>query len=103
MAAVDTDVPVPDATTLNDGSTRIVNPTDNPQSKFFIHPNESVGNRVIAKTFDGTNYVAWAKSVHLSLKVKGKFGFLDGSISVPTPDNPVLYEAWEKVNALILS
>lgn len=79
-----------------------VNPTDNSQSPYFIHLNESAVNRVIAKTFDGTNYTAWAKSVHMFLKVKGKYGFVDGSISTPSPENAVLFEAWEKVNALIL-
>lgn len=40
-----------------------VNPTDNPQSPYFIHPNEP-----IVETFDGTNYTTWAKFVHMSLK-----------------------------------
>lgn len=35
--------------------------------------------------------------------MKGKYDFLDGSISTPSPENAVLFEAWEKVKALIVS
>lgn len=86
----------------SNGSARVVSPTDDPTSPFFIHPSENAGIRVVVETFDGNNYIAWTKSV-MSLTVKGKFGFLNGSIPIPFVDDTALYKSWEKVNALLLT
>ena len=33
--------------------------------------------------FDGTNWVAWSKFIHIAAQMKGIFGYLDGTIKDP--------------------
>jgi hypothetical protein len=37
---------------------------------------------------DGLNYLAWSQSTLLSIKSRGKMGYLNGKIQEPKPNNP---------------
>ena len=48
------------------------------------------------------NYMTWARSVFLTLSLRNKFGFVNGSISKPALTSP-LFNSWNRCNATILS
>ena len=56
--------------------------------------------------FDGKNYDLWERAVKTALKSKNKLGFLDGTLTKPTPkegQDMSELQAWEMVNSMICS
>jgi hypothetical protein len=51
---------------------------------------------------DGLNYLAWSQSALLSIKSRGKIGFLNGKIQEPQPNDPA-YDKWEAENSTVMS
>lgn len=70
----------------------MVDENSNPSSPYFL-PQPLIGPE---------NYPSWARVVFLSLSGRNKFGFLNGSISMPDPSSP-LFNAWHRANTTILS
>ena len=72
----------------------------NPLSPYFIPPTNIV---LISQPLIGPkNYLNWSRAVFLSFSGRNKFGFLDGSISMPNLSHP-LYNTWHRANTTILS
>lgn len=77
-------------------------PTQNPSSPYYVHPNESPSITMVHSPLTGPNYHIWARSMRRAIISENKFGFLAGAISAPGSFHP-LYPAWERCNNLIHS
>jgi len=55
--------------------------------------------------FNGKNYELWQKAIRTVLKSKNKLGFIEGTLTKPTPKGEDFSElnAWEMVNSMICS
>ena len=56
--------------------------------------------------FNGKNYELWQKVVRTALKFKNKLGFIEGTLTKPTPQKEgdlSELNAWEMVNSMICS
>ncbi|XP_043687730.1 uncharacterized protein LOC122638943 [Telopea speciosissima] len=51
---------------------------------------------------DNTNYLGWSHSVKLSLRSKGKLGYVTGTIKAPEHGSPT-YEKWETENSTVMT
>jgi hypothetical protein len=47
------------------------------------------------------NYLAWLQSAILSIKSRGKMGYLNGRIQEPKPNDPT-YDKWEVENYTVM-
>ncbi|KAK6129015.1 hypothetical protein DH2020_037245 [Rehmannia glutinosa] len=75
---------------------------EDPTMPYFLPPSDNSHTIEIKPPLDGSNYTAWSRAFTLSISVKNKQGFLDGSI--PTPDfSDQLYVPWLRCNNLILT
>jgi len=73
---------------------------------YFLHPCEGPGALITAVIFDGKNYNFWEKAVRTSLKSKNKLGFIEGTITKPTPktgEDTIELQAWEMANSMVCS
>lgn len=70
-------------------------------SPYYLHPNENPSLVLVSPPLDGRNHHSWARSMRLSLISKNKMKFVDGTLSQPSPLDP-LYEAWERCNTMVL-
>lgn len=71
-------------------------------SAYYVHSSEGPSSLVIAPKLNGSNYLAWNRSMKRALRAKNKLVFIDGSI--PMPDNGDLNcQAWERCNHLLHS
>ncbi|XP_021761302.1 uncharacterized protein LOC110726144 [Chenopodium quinoa] len=77
-------------------------PTQNPVSPYNIHPNDSLKMTSVTVKFDGTSYGDWKCAMMIGLTAKNKLAFVDGSITVPIPED-VCYNAWRRCNDLVIS
>ena len=56
----------------------------------FVPANENPGLILTSQPLTGLeNYMTWARSVFLTLSLRNKFGFVNGSISEPNPTSPL--------------
>ena len=78
----------------------VQDPTQNPSSPYFVHPNETPSISMVSEILTGPNYYTWARSMRRAMIGKNKFGFLNGTITPPDQFHP-LYPAWERCNNLI--
>ncbi|KAK6132100.1 hypothetical protein DH2020_034166 [Rehmannia glutinosa] len=75
---------------------------NDPNKPFFLPPSDNSHTIEIRPPLDGTNYTAWSRAFSLSISVKNKQGFLDGTILAPDFSDP-LYIPWLRCNNLILT
>jgi len=71
-----------------------------------LHPSEGPGALITAIIFDGKNYDLWEKVVRTSLKSKNKLGFIEGTITKPSPkdgEDTTELQAWEMANSMVCS
>ncbi|XP_021753791.1 uncharacterized protein LOC110719198 [Chenopodium quinoa] len=87
---------------MENSGNRIVDPSQDPISSFYLHPFDSPSMKLVSEKFNGTGYGDWKRSMHISLLAKNKLGFVDGSIIKPAPDSTSL-KAWERCNSMIIS
>jgi len=73
-----------------------------PTNPYYIHPGENPGHVLVSLSLNETNYSSWTRNMRRALMSKNKLKFVDGNIKSPTRDEP-LYEAWERVDVMILS
>lgn len=52
-------------------------------SHFYIHPNENFSLVLISPVLNGLNYHACPRTFYISLEMKNKCGFIDGTIKKP--------------------
>ncbi|MCH79266.1 polynucleotidyl transferase Ribonuclease H fold, partial [Trifolium medium] len=75
---------------------------NNTDSVFYVHPSEGPNTVLTTPLLNGSNYLAWSRSMRRALGAKNKIAFVDGSI--PIPDLLDLNRsAWERCNNLVHS
>ncbi|KAJ0514308.1 putative retrotransposon gag domain, retrotransposon Copia-like protein [Helianthus annuus] len=94
---------------MNDKSGETKNNTEIVSGKFdfgdplFLHASDTSTLSIVNVKLKGTeNYMVWANSMELALRVKNKMGFVDGSCLKPS-DNDVLSNQWDRCNSVVLS
>ena len=65
-------------------------------------PDNSSYLQITSFKLSGRNFLAWPRSVQLVICGKGKFGYLNGSISQPEPTDPS-FPAWDINNSMVMS
>ena len=80
------------------------NPLEDPMSPYYIHHGDNPGNVLVSQLLIGQeNYISWSRAMQLSISVKNKLGFLDGSISPPSIYDRILYNAWLRNTNVVIS
>ena len=63
-------------------------------------PDNSSYLQITSFKLSGRNFLAWSRSVQLVIRDKGKFGYLNGSISQPEPTDPS-FPVWDINNSMV--
>ncbi|CAO2827721.1 unnamed protein product [Amaranthus hypochondriacus] len=90
--------------TTSDSSTEASNrmdPTQDPDSVYFLHPSDSASNKLVSIVFDGSCYSDWKRSMTISLDAKNKLSFVDGSLPQPA-DGSLKEKAWKRCNNMVI-
>ncbi|KAL0458673.1 UNVERIFIED_CONTAM: hypothetical protein Slati_0494500 [Sesamum latifolium] len=66
----------------------------------FLHPSEHSGLSLFSSPLDGSNFLAWSRSVYVSLGTKLKLGFIDGSFPMPAAGSKN-FEQWRRVDLIV--
>ncbi|XP_010495419.1 PREDICTED: uncharacterized protein LOC104772515 [Camelina sativa] len=69
-------------------------------SAFQLAPTENPGAIIAQVQFNGDNFDEWAQAVRTALRVKKKYGFVDGTISKPDEDEAE-YEDWLSAKSMV--
>lgn len=73
-------------------------------SHFFIHHYDHPGMVITSKPLNGNNYATWCRSIIISLSAKNKFGFVDGTVKMPSAKtHPDDFSLWKCCNNMVLS
>jgi len=72
------------------------------ESVFYVNPSEGPNSVLVTPLLDGSNYLAWSRSMIRAFGANNKLKFVDGSIEVPDEDD-LNRNAWERCNHLIQS
>ncbi|CAL0313640.1 unnamed protein product [Lupinus luteus] len=78
------------------------NPMLDPGNPYFIHPNENPGSRIVTTVLNGDNYHGWARAMSMTLEMKNKIEFIDGTLMKPE-SNDHLLPYWNRCNRLVVS
>ncbi|XP_062100426.1 uncharacterized protein LOC133806326 [Humulus lupulus] len=80
------------------------NPLEDPADPYYLHHADNPGNILVSQPLTGQeNYASWSRAMRLSISIKNKLGFLDGSIPKPSLSDSVLYNAWIGNNNIVIS
>src|SRR3954464_3020886 len=71
-------------------------------SPYYIHPSEGPNSVCISPKLNGSNYLAWSKSMQRALGAKNKFQFINGDLAIPSHQD-LNRNQWERCNHLIHS
>lgn len=82
------------------GSSDSANPSSDPNTPYYIHPNDYPRQKHVDKSLTDNNYSYWSREMKDFLFAKNRAGFIDGSIAQPTPDSPEL-KPWQQSDAII--
>jgi hypothetical protein len=74
----------------------------NTDSFFYVHPSEGPNFVVVTPLLNGSNYLAWSRSMRRALGAKNKLAFVDGTLPIPDLQD-LNRSAWERCNHLIHS
>jgi hypothetical protein len=55
----------------------------NTDSFFYVHPSEGPNFVVVTPLLNGSNYLAWSRSMRRALGAKNKLAFVDGTLPIP--------------------
>jgi hypothetical protein len=77
-------------------------PANNADSIFYVHPSEGPNSLTVTPQFNGSNYLAWSRSMCRALGAKNKLSFIDGTLPIPD-EHDLDRTAWERCNHLIHS
>ena len=69
---------------------------------YVVPPNDSPNVKLTTSLFYGHNYVAWSSSVVMSLKGRGKMGYINGKIKAPSIE-VATYDKWEMENSTVMT
>lgn len=70
------------------------------QSPYYLHHSDTSNLVLVSELLTDENYVTWSRSMILTLSIKNKLGFIDGSIPKPTRD---LLPAWTRNNHIVIA
>ncbi|CAH9072793.1 unnamed protein product [Cuscuta europaea] len=77
--------------------------THDTDSPYFIHPSDSTGAALVGYLLTGLDdYNAWSLAMIMALRGRNKFSFVDGSLPMPSHDDPN-HDRWHRVNNLVMS
>ncbi|XP_073159160.1 uncharacterized protein [Henckelia pumila] len=76
--------------------------SEDTSSLYFLQSGDHPGLMLISTPLSGNNYNIWSRAMHMALTAKNKFGFVDGTIVQPKPDD-LLYNAWVRCNSMAVS
>ena len=76
---------------------------EDPYSPFFLTPADNAISGAVTTILNGTNYHNWSSEMDMSLSVKNKFGFVDGSVTKPPETEIQKMKAWKRCNTLVKS
>jgi hypothetical protein len=68
----------------------------------FVHPSEGPNSLSVSPKLNGSNYIAWNRSIQRALGTKNKLGFINGSIPIHDLQD-LNRNAWERCNHLVQS
>ena len=71
-------------------------------SPYDLSPSDNPGMLLTQVVLKGDNYDEWSKSIRLALRARKKFGFVDGSITMPPSDSED-YDDWWTNHSLLIS
>lgn len=71
-------------------------------SPYFLHHADNPGLVFVSQTLVGENYFSWSSAMLISLSVKNKLGFIDGSITRPVDSDPMI-NPWIRNNNMVIS
>lgn len=77
-------------------------PVIEPNDPLFIHPSDHPGQILVADAFNGEDFDSWKRTFLIALSSKNKVGFVDGRVSKPANDSPLLPH-WQRCNDLVAS
>ncbi|XP_060968835.1 uncharacterized protein LOC133036299 [Cannabis sativa] len=82
----------------------VKSPLEDPTNPYYLHHGDNPGNVLVSQLLTGQdNYISWSRAMQLSISVKNKLGFLDGTIPKPPPSDYILYNAWVRNNNIVIS
>ncbi|KAL0438875.1 UNVERIFIED_CONTAM: hypothetical protein Slati_2370500 [Sesamum latifolium] len=67
-----------------------------------LHGGDNPGMVWVSAPFDGTDFLAWRRSVMIALQAKMKLGFIDGRYVMPEQTSDK-YDTWIKVDSMVTS
>ena len=76
---------------------------DDPASPYFLHHSDSPGVVLVSQSLTGDNYASWSRAMMISLSVKNKLGFVDGSLPKPDGTDLDLLNSWMRNNNVVIS
>ena len=76
------------------------NPSSDPNSPYYIHPNDYPRQVHVNETLGDSNYADWSREMKDFLLAKNRAGFIDGSIKKPT-ESQEIFKSWQRSDALI--
>ncbi|KAK4410155.1 Retrovirus-related Pol polyprotein from transposon RE1 [Sesamum angolense] len=68
----------------------------------YLHPSDHPGMTLTSMPLDGTNYLVWSRGVYVSLGVKLKLGFIDGTFPRPAAGT-ASFAQWRRVDLMVTS
>ncbi|XP_023730874.1 uncharacterized protein LOC111878586 [Lactuca sativa] len=71
-------------------------------SPYFLGSSDNTSTILVSKVFDETGFATWKRSMTLALIATNKFCFVDGSLSSPRADSPLISN-WDRVNSMVIS
>jgi len=87
----------------NGASTQVVFPVIDHNHPLFLQHTDTPGSSLISLQLTGSeNYALWSRSFRIGLVGKSKLGFVDGRFP-KSMFEPILFDQWEKCNAVVLS
>lgn len=75
---------------------------NDPNSPFYIHPNDYPRQLHVKETLNDGNYAYWSREIKDFLFAKNMVGFINGNMERPPKDTPYMM-AWQRSDAIINS
>ncbi|KAF5783554.1 putative retrotransposon gag domain, retrotransposon Copia-like protein [Helianthus annuus] len=73
------------------------------RNPLYLHASDTVNLTITSTKLKGTeNYRVWANSIKLALRVKNKYGIIDGTC-VKSDSDEVLAAQWDRCNSVVLT
>nr|XP_009798056.1 PREDICTED: uncharacterized protein LOC104244342 [Nicotiana sylvestris] len=74
--------------------------TVEPSHPLYLYHSDSPRTILVTKSFNGTGYGGWRKSILIGLSCKNKLGIINGTFAKPNENSP-LYKTWCRCNDMV--